>query len=77
MLNKPEITIKLKLGLTQKDKEGMKWRIGHVPNDFFKLVHGEFIIERDKETGHFYLYLTGQDYNKGAKSVGNLTKFIK
>jgi len=75
---RPEITIKLKLGLTQKNKDGrMKWRIAHVPNDFFRLVHGEFILEREEETGDFYLSLTGQDYSKDANRVKKLTEFFK
>ena len=75
---RPEITLKLKLGLAQKDKEGkMKWRISYIPIDFFKLVHGEFIIERDEETGDFYLSLTGHDYSKDANRLRKLTEFFK
>lgn len=78
MLIRPEITIKLKLALMQKDKEGnMRWRITYVPNDFFKLVHREFIIDRDEESGDFYLNLTGNDYSKDANRSRKLTEFFK
>ena len=73
---RPEITIRLKLGLAQQGKEGkMKWRINYVPDNFFKLVHGEFILERDEETGDFYLGLTGHDYSRDANRARRLTEF--
>ncbi|MHA2246282.1 MAG: hypothetical protein ACXADY_15065 [Candidatus Hodarchaeales archaeon] len=77
MSDRPGITIKLKLGLNQINREGkMKWRISYVPDDFFRLVHGEFIIERDEDTGEFYLNLTGQDYSKLTNRTTDLTKFF-